>query len=119
MPVTICSQCCLGMEINIKNLLNNISGPSTQTDVVVSADGLNSLVVEFPAGGADKEFLPINIDIMDDTVGLEAVETYTASFDIISSVGNVVNGIPETTVINVLDNDSKFTLPLQIFYSTS
>ena len=74
---------------------------------MVSADGLNSQVVEFPAGGADKEFIPISIDIMDDTVGLEAVETYTASFDIISSVGNVVRGMPETTVINVLDDDSE------------
>ncbi len=64
-------------------------------------------VVTFDAGSSALNSIPINFNINDDEIGLEAVEMYIASFDIISSVGNVVRGMPEQTTINVLDDDSK------------
>ena len=86
--------------------LNYITaGPSNQTDVVVSADGLNDRIVEFSAGDSAPNSIPIDFDITDDEIGLEAVERYNASFTIIFSEGIVIPGIPETTTINVLDDD--------------
>ena len=83
------------------------SGPSTQTDVEISAEGLNDQEVEFPAGGSRIEFIDITFRINDDDIGLEAIEMYVASFEIISAMGIVEPVAPETTVINILDDDSK------------
>ncbi len=63
--------------------------------------------VTFGAGPSAPNFIPISFGINNDEIGLEAVEMYIASFEIISSVGNVMCGSPEQTTINVLDDDSK------------
>ena len=53
------------------------------------------------------EFISISIVITDDDVEQEPVETYLASFTIISSVGNVQKGDINTTSINILNDDGK------------
>ena len=75
--------------------------------MVVSTEELNDLEVEFPAGGSSIDFISITFGINDNEVGLEAIEMYIASFDIISSMGNVQPEAPETTVISIVDVDCK------------
>ena len=63
--------------------------------------------MEFQSGESASNSLLFEFVITDDDVALEDTEMYTASFKIISSVGNVIRGSPDTTVINVIDDDSK------------
>ncbi|ORU95024.1 MAG: hypothetical protein A6F71_10280 [Cycloclasticus sp. symbiont of Poecilosclerida sp. M] len=81
-------------------------GPSEQTDVAVSAEGINTIVT-FEAGPGASDSIFISFGINDDEVGLEAVETYTVVFEILSSTDLVFPGMITETTVNILDTDSK------------
>ena len=83
-----------------------ITGPSEQTDVAVSAEGIDIIVI-FGAGpdADDSIFIPFGIN--DDEVGLEAVETYTVVFEILSSTNLVFPGMIIETTVNIEEDDRK------------
>ena len=81
------------------------SGPSDQTDIVRSADGLDDLVT-FQAGPSAPNSQFVEFTLTDDEIGLEAVEMYTASLMFPNGPVPFVSIVqPNTTVINVLDDD--------------
>jgi hypothetical protein len=84
-----------------------IPGPSTQTDVVVSAEGINTTVI-FQAGTSVSNSISIPFGINDDDVGLEDVETYTVRFEILSSTDLVQPGMPMEAVVSIVDSDRKY-----------
>ena len=80
------------------------SGPSMQTDVVISA-AIISERVTFGAGTTADDIITISFSIVDDDVGLEAVETYVADLEIVAADGIVVDHIYNVTKISILDDD--------------
>ena len=79
------------------------AGPSTQTDVIISADGISETIT-FPAGPSGSIFATFTIT--DDDVGLEAVESYVASLElVVPNDGILVDR--NTTVINIEDDDGE------------
>ncbi len=70
----------------------------------ISADPID-VIVTFLDGASALDNIEITFDITDDEVGLEAVETYRVSFEILTSTDLVRPGIIQTTDIFVMDND--------------
>ena len=92
-----------GAFINILIIIHSSMcvGPSDQENIVRSADGIDTTIT-FPA---DQETVEISFTLTDDTVGLEDIESYIATLELVGTPEGVVIGdIPETTV-NVLDNE--------------
>jgi hypothetical protein len=83
-----------------------MTGPSVQTDVAVSAEGIDT-VVTFEAGTSAPDSISIQFGINDDDVGLEPVETYAVTFEILTLSGLVQPGMPADTIVNILDIDRK------------
>jgi hypothetical protein len=83
-----------------------IAGPSTQTDVAVSAEGMNTTVT-FEAGTSAPNSISIPFGINDDEVGLEAVEMYTVTFEILALTNLVQPGMPMEAIINIIEVDRK------------
>lgn len=81
-----------------------VTGPSTQTDIEVSASGLSEQVT-FEAGPGTPDSISVRIDLTDDDVALEAVEQYMASLVLPANATGVRLLEPRTTEINVLDDD--------------
>jgi hypothetical protein len=79
-----------------------------QPNVAVSAEGIDTIVT-FGAGTSAPSSISIPFGINDDEVGLEDVETYTVSFEILTSTDLVQPGMPMMTQVNVVDSDRKFT----------
>ena len=91
-------------DYDIFTLIQFETGPSTQSDVFISAAGIFETKT-FPAGSSSITFY---FDLTDDNVGLEAVESYIASLQIVGSpLGIQTGSLVQTTVI-VEDDDRKF-----------
>jgi hypothetical protein len=88
-----------------KMILRCMTGPSMQTDVAVSAEGIDT-VVTFGVG-TDSISIPLRIN--DDEVGHEAAEMYTVTFEILTLTDLVQPGMPMEAVINITDSDCKYT----------
>ena len=72
-----------------------------------SAPGIDTIVT-FNAGDASPDEFSISIPLTDDDIALEDIEMYTARLEIVGSPNVVVMlGIPDETVINVVDDDGK------------
>lgn len=83
------------------------AGPSTSSPIVQSAASVDT-VITFLAGQTAPDVINIPINITDDDVALEAIESYVASLEIIQPAPNVLIGAHPTTSVNVLDEDRKF-----------
>ncbi|XP_064387615.1 uncharacterized protein LOC135335886 isoform X2 [Halichondria panicea] len=81
-----------------------IGGPSTQTDVVISASGFNE-VVTFEAGPNADNSIIVQFTLIDDDIALEAIESYIGSLDIVGNPEGVTFGMVDTTTVNVRDDD--------------
>ena len=82
-------------------------GPSNQTDIERSGDGID-IIVEFQAGTSAPDSIFINFTLTDDEVALEADETYNVQFEILETLGEIVEpGILLETQVIVLDPDGK------------
>ena len=82
------------------HLINLPTGPSEQTNIVRSADGIAETQT-FPAGASSIFF---DFALTDDLVGGEDVETYIASLEIVGA--SVVQlGSRTSTQVFVEDND--------------
>ena len=93
-------------------------GPSTQTNIRISAAGINT-VVTFEAGPSAPNSIAIRFNITDDDVVLEPVEHYLATLTVDMSTGvRVIQ--PDATTVNILDNDgiSLYTLSCIVYYDT-
>ena len=84
----------------------SITGPSTQSDVVISAAGISETQT-FPAGSSSITF---NFDLTDDIVGLEDVESYIASLQLVGSPAGVELGATTETTVFVTDDDGRTSL---------
>ena len=76
-------------------------GPSGQTDIERSAAGINKTLT-FPASNSSLTF---EFPLTDDDVGLEAVELYTASLELVDSPDNVSLCFWSQTSVTVMDDD--------------
>ena len=85
-----------------------LTGPSTQTDVEVSGVGVDT-VITFGAGPAAPDVIRVNVTINDDQVGLEAVEMFPVSLELSQPNQAVAVGAPDTTIVNIIDDDGRFT----------
>ena len=77
-----------------------------QTDVTNSAPAIDETIT-FGIGDVPPDSIRISLTLTDDQVALEAVETYTASLEIITGTNIIVLGAPEETLINVIDDDGE------------
>ena len=77
-----------------------------QTDVTNSAPAIDETIT-FGIGDVPPDSFQISLTLTDDQVALEAVETYTASLEIITGSNIVILGAPEETNINIIDNDGE------------
>ena len=75
-----------------------------QTDVTNSAPAIDETIT-FGIGDVPPDCIQISLTLTDDQVALEAVETYTASLEIITGTNIVMLGAPEETNINIIDDD--------------
>ena len=76
-------------------------GPSDQDNIERSADGIDTTIT-FPA---DQNTVEVSFTLTDDNVGLEDIESYLVSLELIGTpVGVDIGDIPEATV-NVLDDE--------------
>ena len=90
-------------------------GPSMSSSIEQSATALHQIIT-FNAGLVAPSVIDILIPITDDSVALEVIESYVASLEIIGSPSHVVLGDQDTTTVNVLDEDCKFTA---LYYSVA
>ena len=81
----------------------HLQGPSEQTGIVRSADG-NAETQTFPAGSSSIMF---NFALTDDNIGLEAVESYVASLQLVGSPVGVELGTTIETTVVVEDDDGR------------
>ncbi len=81
-------------------------GPSTQTDVEISAAGINS-IVEFQGGDDSPDSITVTFDITDDLVALENIESYVVGLTIEGNPEGVAIGMVAMTTVNVLDDDGE------------
>ena len=84
-------------------------GPSSQSDVVISADGINEILT-FGAGADAPNRSDIVFNITDDDIALEAVERYIALLEVLPGSLGVQVGDPSETSVAILDDDSTLFL---------
>lgn len=84
-------------------------GPSSQSDVVISADGINEILT-FGAGADAPNRSDIVFNITDDDIALEAVERYIALLEVLPGSLRVQVGDPSETSVAILDDDSTLFL---------
>ena len=85
-------------------------GPSDQDNIERSADGIDTTIT-FPA---DQNTVEVSFTLTDDNVGLEDIESYLVSLELIGTpVGVDIGDIPEATV-NVLDDEGWSTSVVMI-----
>ena len=99
MCVCVCAFVCTCVCISIEMLVTCSPGPSAQTDIVRSADGISSVITFQPNG---PRTIDVEFDITNDDVALEAVETYTVR---LSPPSGVILGAIPTTNVEVTDDD--------------
>ena len=87
------------------------TGPSTSSPIQQSATAMNQIIT-FDAGPSAQDVIAISINITNDDIALEAIESYVVNLEIVGSPTNVVIGRHEVTTVNVLDEDCKFALPV-------
>lgn len=92
-------------EVVASCLSSASTGPSTQTNIVRSADGISTSIT-FTVGGPNEITVPFNIT--DDLVALEPDESYNVSLSATSPVSGVTIGAFPTTQVVVEDDDSEF-----------
>ena len=99
----------LSLVMNTFTTLYQLAGPSNNTGIIRSAAGISETKT-FPAGSSSITF---NFNLTDDNVGLEAVESYIASLQLVGSPLGIQTGVclVETTV-NVEDDESMYKLTL-------
>ncbi len=90
------------MTISIVSFI--IIGPSTQTDTVASGAAEDETIT-FTLGGDDT--IEITFILTDDLVALETVEQYTLSLSLPGVTTGIMIVDPDTTEINILDDDGK------------
>ena len=90
-----------------------LAGPSNNTGIIRSAAGISETKT-FPAGSSSITF---NFDLTDDNVGLEALESYIASLQLVGSPLGIETGVclVETTV-NVEDDDSMYKIHFVLYH---
>ena len=92
-----------------------------QTDVTNSAPAIDETIT-FGIGDVPPDRFQISLTLTDDQVALEAVETYTASLEIITGSNIVMLGAPEETNINLIDDDGEncfvFLCKCLLFHTT-
>ena len=81
------------------------AGPGEDAGIVRSASGISEQQT-FPAGSTSLLFY---LNLTDDNVGLEAVESYIASLQLVGSPLGIRTGVCLVdTTVNVEDDDSMF-----------
>ncbi len=97
------SQCTL-THLQIHHILSLLTtGPSTQTDVEVSAEGIDT-TIEF-VGEEDR--ITISFDITDDNIALENIESYVVGLMIVGNPQGVGIGMIPMTTVNIVDDDGE------------
>ena len=95
-------------------------GPSTSSPIERSADAIDRTLT-FEAGPSAPNVIDVMINITDDFVALEAIESYVATLEILGTPDSRIEiGQYPTTTISVLDDDRKLlahsTLLLLVSY---
>ena len=98
-----CLVCCIALGVSWSDYFMYSPGPSTQTNIERSADGINEVII-FGAGPSADNSITVQFDLTDDDVALEDVEQYFVSLSVPPGSGALVVQ-PERTQINVLDDD--------------
>lgn len=92
------------------------AGPSAQTNILASASAVNETITFLSGVGAPNSIF-VNISLTDDQVALEAVEWYIIGLEIALDTSTAIRiGSPNTTFINVLDNDGTLINSMSHFY---
>ncbi len=81
--------------------------PSSQTDIERSAEDGISMDITFQAGETADNSITISFNLTDDEIGLEDIEEFIVRLEILTPGLPVAVGEQDTTVVNVVDNDSK------------
>ena len=97
---------CASLKVYYMSIHKCSTGPSLQTDIERSADGIDE-VQTFEAGPSAVNLLVFEFALTDDSVGLEAIERYFADLTIVGTPDGVMLGALTRTTVNVLDDDSE------------
>ena len=82
------------------------TGPSNQASIERSADGINEIIT-FEAGPDAPDIIRVNFTLTDDNVALEDIERYVVNLFLPDSPAGVLIVEPDTTRIEVLDDDGE------------
>ena len=80
-------------------------GPSVQPDVVPSIPAIDTTVMI--AAGTMVTIVSVPLTIQDDDISLENVERVGFELELPMGVSGVVVGTPDTTFVNVIDDDGE------------
>ena len=81
-------------------------GPSTQQNIVQSADGIDTTVI-FKAGFGFLNSTSVSFNISNDDVALEELESYNVVLRLPEPTTGIRLGNPSVTTVNILDEDGK------------